>query len=215
MVNWKILFIIFVALFLFSIAMAQNLGGGDITGKIVTAGGKFVEFVAELPGIFSVPINRNVTLSITLEPDNFQLKEDKLQVDSIQITREDTGYLMILNKYEGRVWVNASGPQLGLKGDVNQIKINDVVISSNKKPIEINPEQVTIILKGTEINALKFSGLNGSVKAQENVDFKIDGEPIELSGFQGDLTFSPDEIKIEGKVRKIYIAGEIRSTITS
>lgn len=234
MFDWKIIIAVFLGIIALTTGLIESVLSGDIVERVKDVANKIIG-KGTLPDLFSMPVSQNITISGELESTNYTFSLDNIQIKDVIINfksqdseikigsqRIDTSELdkskLSLQDFNGKIQVQIGSSITKLSGKVSQSEINGISLFSKEKT-SIQTGYVkfeNLKLKDLGAKNLVLKELSGELTVKDKIVFKVEKEPIELSAYQGDISFLDNKIRFDGKVSKVLLNGEdIRSSVSS
>lgn len=234
MIDWKIIIAIFLAIISLTTGLIQSVFSGDIVDRVKGIVDK-VGDNGKLPDLFSMPVNRNITVRGDFKADNYSLKLDDVPIENISInfksqdseinigsqtidTSEVESSRFLINGFDGKIEINADKSITKISGEADKTLVNGISLQSKDKT-SIETEYIkyeNLDIKGLDSKELMLENLEGKMTIKDKIIIKIEREPIKLNAYRGELSFNDSNVQFGGCASKILMNGkDIRSTISS
>lgn len=234
MLDWKIIIAVFLAIISLTTGLIESVFSGGIVERVKEVTKKVVG-ERNLPDLFSMPVDRNITVRGDFKSDNYSLVLDDISIENISMSFEsqdsqinigsqkiDTSKIekshLLVNDFNGKIEINADKSIAKLNGKAGETSVNEISLKSDKKT-SIKTDYIKyedLHIRDLESKELMLRNLKGKLTIKDKIIIKIDKEPIKLNSYQGDLRFNDSTVEFSGVSSRIMLNGkDIRSTISS
>lgn len=229
--DWKIILAIILGFIVFFAGTAKKIGFEELTERVRDVVDKVIG-EKNLPTFFSVPVNRNLTISSQFTAENQTFRFEEIKSDTITINLEEQtskitagGNLVNLSRFgsanlsiknfRGGVKITTSSSLLTINGKADSLIVNKVNLQPSRGGFEVKTENLKfkhLKLEKLEIDKLHSENLEGEISIGNKVTLNIEREPLEINAFLGDVKFEWDRLQMKGKVRRVFFKGEVFKT---
>ncbi|MFB6088868.1 MAG: hypothetical protein ABEK36_03770 [Candidatus Aenigmatarchaeota archaeon] len=234
MIDWKIIIAVFLAIITLTTGLVESVFSGDIIERVKEVTNNIVGD-RDLPDLFSMPVDKNISISGDFGTDNYSLVMEDIPIKNLRISFESQDSDIVLGSqvvdsskmeesnlsvkgFDGKVEVNAAKSIVKISGKAEETSVNEVSLKSEERtPIETDYiKYEVLVMDGLETKELSLKNLEGKLTVKDKIMIKIEKEPIKLNSYEGNFLFNRTHLSFEGFTNRILLSGEdIRSTISS
>ncbi|MFB6076374.1 MAG: hypothetical protein ABEK17_04485 [Candidatus Aenigmatarchaeota archaeon] len=234
MIDWKIIIAVFLAIITLTTGLIESVFSGDIIERVKDVTSNIVG-EREFPELFSMPVNRNISVSGNFKVDNYSFIMEDIPIEELRINFEsqdsdifigsqaiDSSKIdesnLSVSEFNGKIEVNAADSIIKISGKADETSVNELSLKSEEKTtIETDYIKYNVLnLNRLETKELSLKNLEGKLTVKDKIMIKIEKEPIKLNSYQGNFLFNSTHLIFEGFTNRILLSGEdIRSTISS
>lgn len=139
-----------------------------------------------------------------------KINEEELELKGLEMVE------MEVNDFDGDL--SFDDMSVSLKGEGKVVVVNGIEISGKEK-MDISFSNLvyeSLELEGVELSLLDFEEGSGELLMEGKLDYKLDNEAIELTGFEGNMMVGVNNeslVTMEGKVNGVSVEGEFDLTL--
>lgn len=234
MIDWKIIIAVFLAIITLTTGLVESVFSGDLIERVKDVTNNIIG-ERNLPDLFSMPVDKNISVSGSFEAGNYSLILENIPIKDLCINFESQDSDIVIGSqevdssemgqsnlsvkgFDGKIEVNAEKTTVKLSGKAEETSVNKVSLKSDEKT-SIKTDYIkygVLEINGLETKELSLKNLEGELTVKDKIIIKIEKEPIKLSSYEGDFLFNSTYLGFEGFTNRILLSGEdIRSTISS
>lgn len=216
MFDWKIILAVIAVLLLLTGGLLKDLGEGFQGEDVKEFLNEIKDRLSNVIDIsdFRVPVERNLNVSGVIQNKNsFDFRSSganvllkyrpelmNVTIDNKDMRIERRSAEIILKKFQGKAEMLPQEVDLG--GNTESFSSQSFNLEGDNIPISAEGKYQEIGFGGIGVDRLKIKEGGGQLDIGKSVTVKVGEKPITLYGFLGNLTFTEDNLIVQGKISK-------------